>query len=158
VGVLCSKLEAVVTRCFAVLLLVALTRLGAQQPGSRHVRFVTVETDGTSRRVVGHLRDISGDSIAVWLDETGGVAKFARLTIVDLEEEHRFGQQRAVTIGCVVAGGILAVVGYRGSRTSDGVVPAPEGAAVGAAVGCSVGALVGAVLAHQSQWRPMSPH
>jgi len=156
VGVLRSKLEAVRIGLFVCLLLVALSPVGAQEAGSRHVRFVTVESDGTSRRVVGHLRDVNRDSIAVRLDGTDSVATFARLTIIDLEEEHRFGQQRAVTIGCIVAGSILAVVGYRGSRTSDGVVTAPEGAFVGASVGCSVGALVGAVLAHQSQWRPAS--
>ena len=155
-GILRSKLEAVRTGFFACLFLFALSRVGAQEAGARHVRFVTVESDGKSRRVVGHLRGASRDSIAVRLDGTDSVATFARLSIVDLEEEHRFGQQRAVTIGCIVAGSILAVVGYRGSRTSDGIVPAPAGAAVGAAVGCVPGSLVGLWLSHQSQWRPAS--
>jgi hypothetical protein len=143
------------TRVFAGLLFVALWRAGAQEPRPRHIRFVTVETDGTSRRVVGFLRGVTPDSIGIRLDGADSVAKFARLTIVDLEEEHRFAQQRAVSIGCVIAGGVLAVVGYRDARKSDGVVSQPEGAVVAGTVGCGVGALIGVVLAHQSQWRPI---
>lgn len=141
-------------RAFAILALLAATRLAAQEPGTR-IRLAP--TDGVAQ--IGVLVALDRDSVRI-RDTAGTDLRYARADLRLLERSlghHRNVGRAAVRGGIIGAGGgfLLGVLASaEDDAFCDGGSCVAAGTGAGAVWGLAIGAAIGA-LVRTEQWEPI---
>jgi len=132
--------------------------LQGQTPVPDYLVRVTLRDTSGGNHLVGHLTSVAPDSLVLRVVDTDSLVRIDRSTVLRIERRGDVSVGKAMIVGCVGLGGILALAG---SQVHDPDSPGIEtvAAVVGGLFGCLLGAVGGfaaSSLSERSNWEEIT--